>query len=140
MRSATWLAILFAIALAAQPVRAQSQENALELELNRAANVQDSCRLTFRVRNNLGAGLEKTSIEIALYDDKGVFANRVVFDFGRLPNGRSKVVEYDLPRKCNTISQLQFNEVKECLGEKDLKRECYDKAKTSSRTSIKFEQ
>jgi hypothetical protein len=45
-----------------------------------------------------------------------------------------------LPRKCGTISQLQFNEVKECSGEKDMKTDCYDKAKTSSRTNIKFEQ
>jgi hypothetical protein len=140
MRSALCITIAFATIIGAQSAHGQAQDGAFELELNRLTEAQNGCRVTFVARNKLGARLDKTAIEIAVYDEQGIVSSKVVFDFGRLPNGRTKVVEYDLPRKCSTISQLQFNDVKECAGEKDLKQDCYDKIKTSTKTAVRFEQ
>lgn len=140
MRPALCVAVLFATFIGAQAAQGQTQDGTFELELNRLADAQNGCRVTFVARNKLGARLDKTAIEIAVYDEQGIVSSKVVFDFGRLPNGRTKVVEYDLPRKCATISQLQFNDVKECAGEKDLKQDCYDKIRTSTKTAVRFEQ
>jgi hypothetical protein len=112
-----------------------AQDNAFELELNGAKNTDKGCRVTFLAVNRLGNRLDKTAFEIGVFDEKGIFSELVVFDFGRLAAGKTKVVQYDLPRQCETISRMLLNSVKECAAEggKDMKQDCEDKIVTRSR-------
>lgn len=112
-----------------------AQESAFELELNGAKNTDKGCRVTFIAVNKLGTKLDKTAFEIGVFDEKSIFSELVVFDFGRLPSGKTKVVQYDLPRQCETISRMLLNSIKECAAEggKDAKQDCEDKIVTRSR-------
>ena len=67
-----------AIALAhsfAMSAAVSAQSGNFVLELNNAADVDDSCRLTYVATNNTGVGLEKTSYEVAIFDDEGRVSN-----------------------------------------------------------------
>ena len=137
-------AVLSMIVAAVIPLNscAHAQESDLELELNNARQVDKACRVAFLAVNRLGTQLDKVSVEIGVFDENDLFSDMVVFDFGRLPNGKSKVVQYDLPRQCTTISRLLLNSVKECAGPKDMKQECEDHLRTTSnpKVNIRFGQ
>jgi hypothetical protein len=134
--------MLLMLALVAAPAIpcAAAQDGDLDLELNNVQQVPAGCRVTFVTINQLGADLDKMSVEIGVFDEKGIFSDMVVFDFGRLPKGKTKVVQYDLARKCTTISRLLFNSVNECSSEKDMRQVCENKIKTRSLVNISFGQ
>jgi hypothetical protein len=132
--------LVLGLVLAVSVAEAQSQDNFLDLELNNLMQVENGCRATFIVVNSLGAKLERTAIEIGVFDEKNVFSQMVVFDLGRLPQGKTKVVQYDLPRSCATISRLLLNSVKECAGSGDITEQCEDRIRTRNSTAIEFGQ
>jgi hypothetical protein len=134
--------ILSIAALAVLPLvsHAYAQDGDFDLELNNVKPVQNGCRVVFVAVNRLGTQLDKMAVEIGVFDEKGIFSDMVVFDFGRLPAGKTKVVQYDLPRECTTISRLLLNSVKECAGQKDMRQECEDRIKTRSLVNIGFGQ
>lgn len=140
MRIVTWIYALMMLACIGQMARAQSPEKTFEIELNGVEQIDNSCRITFVAVNNLGALLDKTSIEIGVFDKDNVFSEMVVFDFGRLPMGKTRVVQYDLPRKCETISRLLLNSFKDCSGATDLKQLCEDSIRTKSQATMAFGQ
>jgi len=130
---------LAAIFFASSP---RAQESVFELELSNVKQVQSGCRVAFLAVNRLGIQLDKMAVEIGVFDENGLFSDMVVFDFGRLQKGKSKVVQYDLPRQCATISRLLLNSVKECAGAKDMRQECEDRIQTrgNSKLNIAFGQ
>jgi hypothetical protein len=134
------LMMSFALAVLPPAACAYAEEGGFELELNNVKQVQSGCRVVFVAVNRLGTPLDKMAVEIGVFDEKGLFSDMVVFDFGRLPNGKTKVVQYDLPHQCATISRLLLNSVKECAGGKDMKQECEDRIKTRSLVNIGFGQ
>jgi len=131
---------LLAFLLSYSVIAAQTSEEAFELELNDAKPTADGCRVTFVAVNKLATRLDKTAIEIGVFDAKNIFSEMVVFDFGRLPAGKTKVVQYDLRRSCDSIGRLLLNSVKDCMGEKDMKRQCEDNIKTRSLANIALGQ
>jgi hypothetical protein len=135
-------ALILAIAgLAAFSISsAYTEEADFEIELNTVKPVQNECRVVFVAVNRLGVQIDKMAVEIGVFDEKGIFSDMVVFDFGRLPAGKTKVVQYDLPRQCTSISRLLLNSVKECTGQKDMRQECEDRIRTRSLVNIGFGQ
>jgi len=140
MRLAMILLLMLSLTAVPAGSRAYAQDGDFELELNNVKQVATGCRVVFVAVNQLGMQLDKMSVEIGVFDEKGLFSDMVVFDFGRLPKGKTKVVQYDLPRQCTTISRLLLNSVKECSGEKDMRQDCEDRIKTHSLVNISFGQ
>ena len=127
--------------LAAQDVAAQDvQEKLITIELNKMQQSQSGCRLSFMAVNRLGAGLDRTALEIVVFDSEGIVSQTLVLDFGRLPEDKTKVVEFDLPRQCEEISRVLVNDVSECAGpsEEDLAEECLNALRISNRAAIEF--
>src|SRR6266545_5393292 len=79
------------LALAATPLGSspRAQESGFELELSNVKQVQSGCRVAFLAVNRLGTQLDKMAVEIGVFDENGLFSDMVVFDFGRLQNGKS---------------------------------------------------
>ena len=89
----------------------------LSLELNAAQPSQKGCRLTFVVANNLGKDLSKAAFEIALFNELGVVDTLTVLDFKELPEGKTKVVRFDLAGyDCAKVSRVLVNRATECEG------------------------
>ncbi|MDR6759104.1 hypothetical protein J2Y48_004420 [Mycoplana sp. BE70] len=143
MRTATLL--LTAAVATAIPGGATAQEastndaSALILELNGAQPSDKGCRLTFVVKNDLGADLSKAAFEIALFNETSVVDRLTVLDFKDLPAGKTKVVRFDLAgADCGKTSRVLVNSATECTGSGVEPSACMRKLKTSSKTGISF--
>jgi hypothetical protein len=121
--------------------QAAAQEKAIAIELNKATNAEQGCRLTFVVKNDTPSLLEKTSYEIAAFDASKTVMKLLVFEFGRLPAGKTKVVEFALAGVgCPNISRILINTSPECIADGAASTICLDALRTSSLTRIVFDQ
>lgn len=137
---------VLAVALAAfLPGAAPAQSGNFELELNTAADVATeaggvACRLTYVATNNTGIALERTSYEVAIFDAGGAVSNMLVLEFGALPLGRTRVVQFDLADlACADISRILVNNQNDCASEAGEHEVCLAALIASSRSqSIQF--
>lgn len=130
-------ALMFAAAV--QGVSAQEQDKSFSLELNNARDANGGCRLVYIARNGTGVALDKTSYEVVVFDaDQKVF-QFLILEFGQLPVGKTKVVQFDLPNQpCSQISRLLINDVAECTSGGKAVTVCMDALKTNTRTEVGF--
>lgn len=135
-RSVVGLAIASCLCL---PAPLMAQDKSISIELNDATNVDGACRLVFVAVNNSGIVLEKTSYDVVTFDAAGKVGKSLTFQFGRLPVGKTKVVQFDLPgQACETISRLLVNDVSECTVDGKASDICIDTLTTSTRTQVAF--
>jgi hypothetical protein len=116
-----------------------AQERSISIELNDASNVDGACRLVFVAVNKSGVVLDKTSYDVVTFDATGKVGKSLTFQFGRLPVGKTKVVQFDLPgQACDTISRLLVNDISECSVDGKASDTCIDALATTTRTKIEF--
>ena len=143
----TALALMIALAATA-PTMAQDtpaetgEANAapsLSIELNRAVPTDNGCRLGFVTTNRLGADLSKAAFEIVLFNPQGLIERLLVLDFGAMPDGRTKVREFNLSgSSCDSIERVLVNDVSACEGDGVSREACASALKASSRADIEF--
>lgn len=117
-----------------------AQSGNIELELNTAADVNGGCRLTYVATNSSPVSLEKISYEVAVYDLDGFVKPLLVLEFGWLPSGKTRVVQFDLPEMaCGSISRILVNGPVECASKEGEQTICRDNQILSSRVrTIQF--
>ena len=129
----------FSLALSLWGTAALAQDKAISIELNDAVNIENACRLVFVAMIQSGLVLEKTSYDVVTFDGSGKVGRSLTFQFGRLPVGKTKVVQFDLPgQACDGISRLLVNDVAECTVDGKSSDLCIDTLKTTTRTNIQF--
>ena len=140
MPSKRCLIVIWASALALSATGSGlAQEKAISIELNDASNADTACRLVFVAINNSGVLLEKTSYDFVTFDTAGKVGRSITFHFGRLPVGKTKVVQFDLPgQACESISRLLVNDIAECTVDGKASDICIDALTTSTRAKIEF--
>ena len=132
------LAACFALASAGG---AGAADKTIAIELNKAANTDAGCRLTFVVKNDTESLIEKVSYEIAAFDAGNTVMKLLVFEFGRFPVGKTKVVEFALAGvACTNISRILVNTAPECVADGTDSTLCLDALRTSSLAPIMFDQ
>ncbi len=91
---------------------------ALDIELNTLAPSQRGCLLTFVAGNGLGHGVSKVSFEFVIFNEKGTVERLALLDFRDLPEGKSKVRQFDVPGiRCENVKRLLINDAPVCEGE-----------------------
>lgn len=124
----------------ALPQAAAAQTGNVELELNTAQDINQGCRLTYVATNATPTGLEKVSYEVAVFDLDGLVKRLLVLEFGWLPSGKTRVVQFDLPdQTCASISRISVNGAVECASANGEQTVCRDNALLSTRVrTIQF--
>lgn len=90
----------------------------LVLELNAAQPSERGCRVTFLATNELGAPLERASVEMALFKGDGAIDRIVTLDFKALSEGKTKVLQFELANlDCTDLSRVLINDITACEGE-----------------------
>lgn len=118
---------------------AGAQDKSISIELNDAADVGGACRLVFVAVNGTGVVLDKTAFDVVTFDASGKVGQSLTFQFGRLPVGKTKVVQFDLAgQSCAGISRLLVNDVSECAVDGKPSDMCMDALATKTRTKIEF--
>lgn len=133
----TATAAMAAVLAFANPALAQSGNFALEL--NTATDIGDGCQLTYVATNNTGIALVETAYQVALFDENSLVTGTLVLEFGALPVGKTKVVQFNLAgKKCGSISRILINDVSACKsadGDHDF---CMSGLITNSRSDIQL--
>lgn len=141
------LAALAAVGLLvpASPTLAQeAADNRIVLELNTATDTDNgACRLTFVALNNTPTGFARTGWQVGIFDASGIVRSILALEFGALPVGKTKIVQFDLAGQgCQNISRVVVNDVTLCQpeGGEDgvLASACLEALSTTSRASIEF--
>lgn len=116
----------------------ESTAPTLTLTLNSQETTEaGGCRLTFVLRNDLGAALEQLVAEAVLFDAAGRVAILTLFDFGALPEGRPRVRQFDLAGQgCDGISGVLINGIGTCDGAGITPLACLAALRLSSETGI----
>ncbi|WP_298262203.1 hypothetical protein [uncultured Litoreibacter sp.] len=121
----------------ATPALAQSGNFALEL--NNATDIGDGCQLTYVATNNTGIALVETAYQVALFDENSLVTGTLVLEFGALPVGKTKVVQFNLAgKKCATISRILINDVSACKSADGTHDFCMTGLITNSRGDIQL--
>lgn len=94
---------------------AQSADGTIGIELNSASDQEGTCRLTYVVTNGTTTDLTQASWEVAVHDAGGTVTQLWVLDFGSLPQGRTRVVQFDLAdQPCSGLSRISVNDAVDC--------------------------
>jgi len=119
----------------ATPVLAADE--AISVQLNGAETVGGACRVTMVVRNDLATALSEFGLDLVVFDGSGGVADYAAVDIGALPQGKTRVRQYDVGRiDCGAISSLLVNDVRACKGEGVDPAACLSRLKVSTRTAI----
>jgi hypothetical protein len=120
---------------------AAAQEKVISIELNKAADSEAGCGLTFVVKNDTKMLLEKTTYELAVFDASKTVVKLFSFDFGRLPRGKTRVAGFAVAGvACSGISRLLVNTAPACVADGADSTICLDALRTSSLIKIVFDQ
>ena len=135
-------AFTFAGSAAAQEQGQAASPQPLSIELNKSADTAAGCRLTFVAKNDTGSAVDKASYEIAVFDSNNQVARLLIFEFGSLALGKTKVVEFEYPNlKCGGLSRILVNTSPECIvGGTPASPLCLANLKTTSLSTIAFNQ
>ena len=135
------LAAFFAFALASTPAVAQDTDETISLELNRIAVTSDGgCQVTFFGQNGLSQDFGEVTWRLAVFDADGVFLNLLALPLGALSEGKRRVVQFNLPSACDSMSEIIVNDVSQCkmAGSDADSDACLSQLTVSSRTDIAF--
>ena len=141
MRNVTVALAATALPLLAFGGGVQAQDKPLAIELNKTSDAGPGCRLTFVATNGTGVALDKASYEFAVFDARKQVAKLLIFEFGRLPIGKTRVVEFEFADLgCKDISRVLVNTSPECVSGGQDTQICLDNLRTGSLSEIQFDQ
>jgi hypothetical protein len=136
MRNLVALATLGALSVAPA---AAIEPGQFGLELNALQQSDTGCRITFLAENRLGSEIGKASFELALFGADGGIDRLVALDFGALPEGKSRVVQFELKQlACDEIGRVLVNDITACEGGDLTPAACLAALVPSTRTSAGF--
>lgn len=103
---------------ASEPAQPSSPAPSLHLELNALQSSERGCRFTFVAANRLEGEVTRAAFEIALFNKEGMISRMTVVDFRDLPQGKTKVRQFDFPGvDCSDVGRVLVNDATECTGE-----------------------
>src|SRR5690606_26944504 len=109
--------IMGAALCAPLPLHAQEGAGALKLGLDSLQPAGANCRVTLVEENGLGSDVTGVAYEFVFFDRDGRVELLTVLDLKALPDGRTRVRQFDLPGlDCATISRLLINDATKCEG------------------------
>lgn len=122
---------------------AQAQEGgdapSLNLELNALEATDRGCRLTFVAANRLGKDISRAAYEVALFGKDGLVKRLTVLDFQALPDGQTKVRQFDLAEvDCTELGRVLVNGATACEGAGGGAGDCMDRLETATRGAVAF--
>lgn len=109
----------------------------LSIELNTLDQQDGACRMIFLVENMLGADLETVVFETVLFKTDGSVDRLTLFDFQKLPQGRPRVRQFDIPNAgCDALGRVLINDVHSCKGDGITDADCIKGLKLTTKTSV----
>jgi len=87
----------------------------IHLELNTVSDTEAACRLTFVANNGTNSPIDQAIFETVVFDSSGSVFTLSLFDFRDLPQGRTRVRQFDVPGiACSSIGRVLINGANTC--------------------------
>ncbi len=126
-------------ALAQESAGAAGEAPSLLLELNALQPSERGCRFTFVAFNQLGSEVSQVAFELALFDKAGMISRLTIVDFKELPQGKTKVRQFDFPGvDCGNLERVLVNDATQCVGDNIEPQACVRNLKTETGTDVIF--
>lgn len=127
---------LISILCAVLPTISFGQDAHLGVELNKVAQVKESCEMTFLVQNSTQAQVDNLILETVIFDTSGQVFTLTLFDFGATPAQARRVRQFQLAgTQCVELGQILVNGINQCeSAESD--SACASPIQVTSRTAI----
>ena len=95
--------------------------------------------MTLVARNGLGVPIDAMSLEVVVFDQDGLVDRFLLFEFGRLTVGKTRVVPFDLQNtRCEGISRILINDMVSCETAELDPGDCMSALSVSSRQPVDF--
>jgi len=138
-RALGFMGTLVAIGLPSAASAQAAAAAGLTLELNALQPSETGCRVTFLATNGLDKALDRAAFEVALFNASGGIERLVTLDFKALPEGKTKVLQFDLAKiPCDGLSRVLINDVSACTGAGVEPGACLTALATTNKTAITF--
>lgn len=96
----------------------ENSHSAIHLELNTLSDTEAACRLTFVAQNTTSSAIDQAVFETVIFDKSGGVATLSLFDFQDLPQGRTRVRQFDVPGlACSSIGGVLINGANTCTAD-----------------------
>ena len=140
LRSLVAAAAFGAVAASAQEAeKPAAADPSLLVELNALQPSERGCRFTFVVTNQLGGELASAAFELVLFDTAGMVSRITIVDFKDLPEGKTKVRQFDFSGiDCTKLGRILVNDATECKGTGIEPKACIRHLKTETRSETVF--
>lgn len=126
---------------AALALPAAAQDGPLVLELNATEPAPGGCRMTYVATNQTAEAITAITYQMGVFDGAGIVRRLPVLDFGTLPVGKTRIVQFDLPAQdCTDISRIVVNNAMRCETAAGASTVCTDRLQTRALTDIGFGQ
>lgn len=111
----------------------------IQLNLSKEVN-ETTCQVVFRGENHLGDDLEDVTLRLAVFGTDGGFMNMLSLPLGRMIDGKTRAVQFNLRSSCADISEIIVNDASACRlsDNSENSTDCIDKLKVSTLSSIAF--
>lgn len=137
MRCAT--AVLAAASLALSSAALAAGAGRIAVELN-DLQVGDGggCRAVFVLKNDIGQPLDKLTLRVVAFDQKGRATLFLSLDVGALTVGKTRILRFDLGDKvaCTDVARMVLDDVTACAGDGLTPPACLAAIALSSRASV----
>jgi len=134
------LMLVLGLAVSATAVDAEDlSQPSLTIDLNALEQTGQACRLVFVATNATGTPIDAMVLETVVFDAAGTVDRFALFDFKALPDGKTRVRQFDLPdTRCGDIGRVLINGAESCKGPSLKGTECMEQLdlKSSSKTEI----
>jgi hypothetical protein len=138
-RAALGLAVVLVLP-GAGPVETGNEEG-LTLELNKVEEVEEGCQTFFLLDNDSGHVFDGFRLELILFDQKGVIADRLRVDLAPVRRDKRTVSTYVFPgTPCAEIGSILVNDIPICEARDGTALDCLDLLKVGHRDAIALEK
>lgn len=130
----------FMLAAVLGPASAQDAPTGkLFIQLSNAQTIEETCQLTFAMRNETGSAIDKSAYNMAVVNADQQVTTLVTFEFRPLAVGQTKVQQFALPdQTCEAIAGLLINDFITCETPDGPSPLCESAIDQSTRTTIAF--
>lgn len=114
-------------------------DSTLHLELNMLNDTETACRLTFVANNATNSDIDQAVFETVVFDSSGRVVTLSLFDFRDLPQGRSRVRQFDvLGIVCSSVGRVLINGTNTCTADGAESAVCEKSLSLSSRMAVEL--
>lgn len=130
---------LLAVTLLGPAAAQEAGGGKLFIQLSNAQTIEDTCQLTFAMRNETGVAIDKSAYNMAVVNADQQVTTLITFEFRPLAVGQTKVQQFALPdQTCEAIAGLLINDFVTCETPEGPSPVCETGIDQSTRTDIAF--